>query len=88
MAPSPASPKNFHVFDKDLDQETTQKFSKKRILAIDTEEMGLMHGRDRLCLVQICDSKDNVACIRISIGQKSAPRLKSLMENYLVEKVY
>ena len=50
--------------------------------------MGLIHGRDRLCLVQICDQKDNVACIKIGLEQQSAPKLKELLENSSLEKVF
>ena len=57
-------------------------------LAVDTEAMGLVHGRDRLCLVQIADAEDRVACIRIALGQQEAPHLKALMEADDVEKVF
>ena len=53
-------PASFKVFKKDLDEESTKRFSKKVALAIDSEAMGLIHGRDRLCLIQICDDEDNV----------------------------
>ena len=69
-------PKSFKVFEKDLDQKSTKQFSKKNLLAIDTEAMGLIHGRDRLCLVQICDDENNVACIKIQQDQNFAPNLK------------
>ena len=84
-SPNPAS---FKVFDQDLDKESANLFARSSTIAVDTEAMGLIHGRDRLCLVQVCDEDDNVACIRIGIGQNSAPRLKELMENHLVEKVF
>ncbi|MFM7360462.1 MAG: ribonuclease D [Cyanobium sp.] len=83
--PSPAS---FAVFDGDLDEEWQGLYGTARALAIDTEAMGLMHGRDRLCLVQICDDDDNVCCIRLSRGQSEAPRLKQLLENPAIEKVF
>ena len=81
-------PVSFKVFKKDLDEESTKKFGKKVALAIDSEAMGLIHGRDRLCLIQICDDEDNVACIKIDQGQKKAPKLQSLMENKSIEKVF
>ena len=74
-------PASFKLFEQDLDEETSKLFSSQRALAIDTEAMGLIHGRDRLCLVQICDDKDNVCCIKISKGQENAPKVQSLMEN-------
>ena len=88
MAIATGLPKNFHIFEKDLDANIFNQFCLKRILAIDTEAMGLIHGRDRLCLVQISDSQDNVICIKINKGQKSSPRLKKLMENSSIEKIF
>ncbi len=81
-------PASFKVFMKDLDDESTKRFGKKPELAIDSEAMGLVHGRDRLCLIQICDDEDNVACIKIDQSQKKAPKLQSLMENKSIEKVF
>jgi len=83
-----STPKSFLVFDSDIDSKCAELFKKASSLAIDTEAMGLIHGRDRLCLVQICDSADNVACIRIQLGQTNAPNLKALLENPSIEKVF
>ena len=81
-------PSSFTIFDEDLNEQTFIQFKQATALAIDTEAMGLIHGRDRLCLVQICDPEDNVACIRIRLGQQSAPKLKVLMEEPSIEKVF
>ena len=78
----------FAVFDGDLDDEWAALYAGARALAVDTEAMGLIHGRDRLCLVQSCDDNDNVCCIRLHRGQSSAPRLQVLMENPAIEKVF
>ena len=88
MSQSPTEPKSFKVFNEDLDSETASKLNNEKAISVDTEAMGLVHGRDRLCLVQICDSEDNVICIRISIGQNRAPRLKEIMENNSIEKIF
>ncbi len=93
MAQAPASstlppPARFAVFDGDLDEEWGLLFGGAGALAVDTEAMGLMHGRDRLCLVQICDQADNVACIRLARGQRQAPRLQALLEDGGIEKVF
>jgi ribonuclease D len=92
MNASPTSnlpaPARFGVFDRDLDADWADLYSGARALAVDTEAMGLVHGRDRLCLVQICDDQDNVCCIRLARGQQEAPRLKALMENPAIEKVF
>ena len=94
-APSPAAstsglpaPARFAVFDGDLAAEWASLYAGARALAVDTEAMGLIHGRDRLCLVQICDDHDNVCCIRLARGQTVASRLKALMENPAIEKVF
>ena len=92
MSATPTSnlpaPTSFCVFDGDLDAEWEALYAGARALAIDTEAMGLIHGRDRLCLVQICDDDDNVCCIRLARGQRQAPRLQALMQNPSIEKVF
>jgi len=86
---SPAvPPARFAVFDGDLDGAWHDLYGASAALAIDTEAMGLVHGRDRLCLVQISDGSDNVCCIRLARGQQGAPRLKALLENPAIEKVF
>ena len=49
-------------------------------LAIDTETMGLIHGRDRLCLVQLSNGDGTAHLVQIAKGQGDAPRLKALIE--------
>jgi ribonuclease D len=93
MAQAPANsslppPARFAVFDGDLDGEWQSRYAGARALAVDTEAMGLMHGRDRLCLVQLCDDQDQVACIRLARGQRQAPRLQALLEDPATEKVF
>jgi ribonuclease D len=92
MSATPSSnlpaPTRFCVFDGDLDAEWEALYAGARALAVDTEAMGLIHGRDRLCLVQICDDQDNVCCIRLARGQKEAPRLQALMQSQSIEKVF
>jgi ribonuclease D len=87
-AKSAPPPTRFAVFDGDLDEEWLTLYGQAPGLAVDTEAMGLMHGRDRLCLVQLCDGQDQVCCIRLARGQQAAPRLQSLLENPAVEKVF
>jgi ribonuclease D len=89
MAPeSRPAPAEFAVFDGDLDHDWLARYGNSAALAVDTEAMGLVHGRDRLCLVQICDDQDRVCCIRIARGQTEAPRLRELMEAEAIEKVF
>ena len=83
-----SSPARFAVLDGDLNAEWHALLGASSALAVDTEAMGLVHGRDRLCLVQISDDHDNVCCIRIQRGQQQAPLLQQLMEAPTIEKVF
>ncbi len=88
MEISLTEPSSLHVFESDLDERITSLYSNQNAIAVDTEAMGLIHGRDRLCLVQICDKDDNVSCIKIPQNKTNAPNLKKLMENSNIEKVF
>ena len=49
-------------------------------IAVDTEAMGLVAGRDRLCLVQMSDGKGDEHLVRFRRGSDySAPNLKALL---------
>jgi ribonuclease D len=51
-------------------------------IAVDTEAMGLLPGRDRLCLVQLADGKGDEHLVRFSKDSDfSAPRLKALLSD-------
>jgi len=88
MAQKIDEPATFKIFDRDIDNEAKIALSSSLALAVDTEAMGLIHGRDRLCLIQICDELDNVICIRIEKNQHSAPNLKYILEQQAIVKVF
>jgi ribonuclease D len=51
-------------------------------IAIDTETMGLITPRDRLCLIQLSDGKGDEHLVRFSPGSRyDAPNLKALLTN-------
>ncbi len=79
---------DFQVFDNDIDIETLKHYLTCESIAVDTETMGLIPRRDRLCLVQICDDQDHVAVVRIAAGLKTAPNLQQLMEAPSVTKIF
>lgn len=83
-----ATLENFQVNDRDLSEETLNRYLAADAVGIDTETMGLVLGRDRLCLVQICDPTGYVTAIRIEKGQTEAPNLKKLMEAENVVKIF
>ncbi|MBD2310291.1 ribonuclease D [Desertifilum sp. FACHB-1129] len=82
------SQENFQVCDRDLSPELLERYQKCDRLAIDTETMGLLPIRDRLCLVQLCDEQGFVCAIRIARGQTDAPNLKRLLESEQVLKIF
>ena len=70
----------FQVFEQDLSDSALADYLKAEAIAVDTETMGLIPQRDRLCLVQLCDPDGHVSAIRIGVGQATAPNLKQLLE--------
>ena len=49
-------------------------------VAVDTETMGLITPRDRLCLVQICDGRGDEHLVRFAAGSSyAAPNLKAVL---------
>jgi ribonuclease D len=79
---------DFQVCDRDLTPDQLQAYLQTDRLAVDTETMGLLPHRDRLCLVQICNVAGQITVIRIERGQTSAPNLQQLMEAASVEKIF
>ena len=74
--------------ENDLTEELFNVYKSSKYLALDTEAMGLCHGRDRLCLIQICNESDLTACIKIEIGDRKAPRIQNLLENEKIMKIF
>ena len=87
---------NFQVCDpapqvllhRDLDEATLTRYLQAKAIAVDTETMGLVLGRDRLCLVQLCDPQGYVTAIQIDRGQTEAPNLQKLLEAENITKIF
>ncbi|MGH2416678.1 MAG: ribonuclease H-like domain-containing protein [Brasilonema sp.] len=79
---------DFQVCDRDLGDDLLCHYLNGEVIAVDTETMGLLPQRDRLCLVQLCNSQGKVTAIRIAKGQTDAPNLKKLLEATNVLKVF
>ena len=79
---------NFNLCDQDLDKSTLARYLAAEAIAIDTETMGLVLGRDRLCLVQLCDPQGYVTTIRMAQNQTAAPNLKELLTAWDTTKVF
>lgn len=79
---------DFQVCDRDFSEEILSQYLQESAIAVDTETMGLIPQRDRLCLVQLCDAQNRVTVVRIAKGQIDAPNLKQLMEATNVLKLF
>lgn len=79
---------DFQVCDQDLPAEILEAYLQADTIAVDTETMGLLPQRDRLCLIQLCDPMGRVTAIRIAKGQTAAPHLKRLLEETTIVKVF
>ncbi len=58
------------------------------VVAVDTEAMGLVHGRDRLCLVQLSGGDGVCHLVQIAQDQRTAPRLRALLEDAATLKLF
>lgn len=72
----------------DLTEAALAEYLKSEAIAVDTETMGLLPQRDRLCLVQLCNLQGQVTVIGITKGQTEAPNLKILLDAVNVVKVF
>ncbi|WP_373528656.1 ribonuclease H-like domain-containing protein [Nostoc sp.] len=79
---------DFQVSDRDLSDAALEQYLESTAIAVDTETMGLLPLRDRLCLVQLCNPEGKVTAIRIAKGQVESPNLKKLLEAANVLKVF
>lgn len=57
-------------------------------VAIDTETLGLNPHRDRLCLVQLSAGDGTAHLVQLSTSGYAAPRLKALLTNAAVTKIF
>jgi ribonuclease D len=58
------------------------------LVAVDTETMGLNPHRDKLCLVQLSSGDGNAHLVQIDRTTFAAPRLKALLEDKGVTKIF
>jgi len=75
-------------FKNDLSENIYKRYENSKYLAVDTEAMGLIHGRDRLCLIQICNEDNLISCIKIDMCVYNSPNIKNLFENQNILKIF
>ena len=66
-----------HVYQGDLPDD----LDLGSIVAIDSETMGLVPSRDRLCVVQLSAGDGHAHLVQIAQNQTKAPNLCKLLEN-------
>jgi ribonuclease D len=59
-----------------------------RMVAVDTETLGLNPGRDRLCLVQLSSGDGSAHLVQLARYNYDAPNLKRLLADASVLKLY
>lgn len=59
-----------------------------KVVAIDTETLGLNPKRDRLCLVQLSSGDGNAHLVQMTDGTFDAPNLKKLVADESVQKLF
>jgi len=57
-------------------------------VAIDTETMGLIPHRDRLCLVQLSGGDGNAHLVQLAQDEYDAPNLKKLLNDKSIVKIF
>ena len=73
-----------HLYKRDL----PDGLDLGKSVAIDCETMGLIPGRDRLCLVQLSTGDGHAHLVQIEKGQTAAPNLERLVADPNVEKLF
>jgi ribonuclease D len=60
----------------------------RQSVAVDTETMGLDHGRDRLCVVQLSPGDGTADVVQIPRGGAPAPNLEALLTDSGILKIF
>ena len=75
-----------HFHEEDLPGEV---FAPGAALAVDTETMGLVTPRDRLCVVQVSDGQGDEHLVRFGVNSRyDAPNLKAVLADPARVKLY
>ena len=72
----------------DITNDLYNQYKDSSYLAVDTEAMGLIHRRDRLCLIQICNETDLTSCIKLKLNNTDSPNIKKLFEDNKIMKIF
>jgi len=77
---------NIRLHQGDLSDEAVALYTGD--VAIDTETLGLIPHRDRLCVVQLSPGDGTADIVQIAQGQKRAPNIASLLRDRKKTKIF
>ncbi|MDR7028009.1 ribonuclease D [Rhizobium rosettiformans] len=72
--------------EEDISAEDVARYTDA--IAIDTETLGLVPRRDRLCVVQLSPGDGTADVIRIRAGQTEAPNLEAMLSDAARTKIF
>ena len=72
--------------EEDISAEDAARYTDA--IAIDTETLGLVPRRDRLCVVQLSPGDGTADVIRIRAGQTEAPNLEAMLSDAARTKIF
>ena len=72
----------------DLTEDLFNSYQDSKFIAVDTEAMGLIHGRDRLCLIQLCNEDNLISFIKIEKNNMESKNIQKLLENKAIMKIF
>lgn len=76
---------NINLYENDI----PKSLNLGNVIAVDTETMGLKHGRDRLCLAQISSGDGNAHIVRFDKESNyDCPNLKALLSDRKITKIF
>lgn len=77
---------NIRLHKGDISAEDARRYT--GAIAIDTETLGLVPRRDRLCVVQLSPGDGSADVIQIAAGQKEAPNLVAMPADPSRRKIF
>ena len=76
-----------YIISPDIPDNLLESYLSESEIAVDTELHGLRLYRDEVCLIQLCDDKNNVSLIKPENDQ-TPPNLKRLFTDQSVQKIF
>jgi len=76
------------LYKGDLPEDFDWSEARDGCVAVDSETLGLNPKRDRLCVVQLSLGNGDAHLVQLAAGEYDAPRLKALMADQNVTKIF